>query len=289
MRKESNLGSLRKEITRLKSELGNVNTEKETWFKEKEVQKKKIKKLVGEIRSLKGKKDSFNIVFQDLKSKRDGCNKKVKELISKIKKLNKEKKQTYKKLGIKLEPARLKEMIDKLDEKIETEVISFKKETQIMEQIKKLRKSYDESAVARKVSENIDKVSKEIEKTRTKANDYHKKLKEHIKANRGGYRDFISLSKQIEFLKGSQEKAFRTFLGLKNKFLGMNKVLKNRLFEAKKIKDKIESKKRQQEEVKKEQEKKIIEKKTKEVEKKFKTTKKLTTEDLIILGKKDGS
>ena len=158
-----------------------------------------------------------------------------------------------------------------------------------MEEIKRLKKVYDESADIVKVSTKIDTVSKQIETNRNKANDYHKKLKEHVKANRGGYRDFISLSKQIEFLRKSQEIAFKTFLSWKNKFMSMNRTLKNKLFEAKKIDDEIINKKKKIEEKEKEKEKKIIAEKAKKVEEKFKTTKKLTTEDLIVLGKKDGS
>jgi len=286
MEKENSLNNLRTEITSLKSELAKINAEKETWFKEKEEQKKKIKELINEIKDLKGRKDSFNVVYQELKTKRDEHNKKVSELISKIKELNTRKKETSKKLGIKYEPTRIKEMITKLEERIETEALPFKKEKEVMEEIKKLRKAYEESGDVAKISEEAEKISKEIDENRQKATEYHTKLKEHIKANRG-YRDFISLSRQIEFLKNSQEKAFNTFLLLKNKFLSLNKVLKYKLFEAKKINEQISNKKKQKEEKKKEFEKKIIEEKAKIIEEKFKNTKKLTTEDLIVLGKKD--
>lgn len=283
----TNLESLKKEIASLKSELKKVNEEKENWFKEKEEQKEEIKKLITEIRELKGEKDSFNITYLELKKKRDEHNKIVRDLIVQAKELHRKKKETMKKLGVKYEPSKIKGMIDKLEEKIITEAPSPKKEKQIMEEIKKLKKSYGESGEAAKISEEVAKVSEEIEKNKIRASEYHEKLKEHIRANRGGYRDFISLSRQIEFLKSSQEKAFQTFLAWKNRFLDLNNILKNKLFEVKKIHNTMNSKKKQREAEKKEKEKKIIEEKAKKVEEKFKNTKKLTTEDLIVLGQKD--
>ena len=121
------------------------------------------------------------------------------------------------------------------------------------------------------------------DETKKKAQEHHEKLKVHIKKHNTskGYMEFISLSKQIEFLKSSQEKAFKMFIDLKNRFVALNKLLKYKLFEERKVKDRFEEK----QEKAKAKEEELLNKKYKEVEEKLKTKKKLTTEDLLSIRK----
>ena len=277
------LVKLRNEINNLKSDLSKIRNEKENWFKEKEGLKKQISDSIKKVKTVKQNKDSFNIVFDDLKINRDKLNNKVKGLIEEIKKLRDDRKKIVKELGIRLAPGKIRDRIKFFEEKIETEVLSLKKEQKFMQEIKDLRKAFGESKIISEVDEKIENLSELINKTKDKAQEYHIKLKEHLKKHKksSSYKDFISLSRQIEFLKSSQQKAFNMFIDFKNKFLALNKLLRYKLFEERSIKGKLENRKIKQEQDKQKKEKELLDKKYKEVEEKLKTKKKLTTKDLL--------
>ncbi len=282
-KRQPNLKGLRREIFTLKSKLSEITHEKENWFKEKEAFKKQIRDLVDELRAVKSTKDSFNITCNELKKSRDEYNQKVSKLIADIKKLRNERKDLVKELDIKLEPDKIKERIKFLEEKIETEVLPFKKEGQLMGEIKSLKKALSESSAVTALDQKIDSISKLIDEARQKSQEFHTKLKDHIQKHKKGrgYKDFISLYKQIEFLKLGQEKAFKMFMDFKTKFFALNKLLSYKLFEEKKIKGKIEDISKKRAEEKRMKEEILIDKKLKAAEEKLRTKKKLTTEDLV--------
>src|SRR3989344_5001631 len=124
----SKFHNLRSEISNLRNRLNEINAEKEKWFKIKEEIKKQVFGLIKKIKEIKNKKDGFNVNVSKFKENRDNHNKKVKELISKIKELNKEKIQIFKKSGIKEDPERIKERIERLELSIQTEGFSFERE-----------------------------------------------------------------------------------------------------------------------------------------------------------------
>ena len=71
------------------------------------------------------------------------------------------------------------------------------------------------------------------------------------------------------------------FIGFKNKFVSLNKLLGRKLFEERQIKGKIVKKHEEVKVDKERKEKELLDKKYKEFEEKLKRGKKLTTEDLL--------
>lgn len=286
-KKQSNFKGFRREITTLKSELQKIVQEKENWYKEKEEYKKQIIDLVNELKAVKNSKDSFNIVYNELRTNRDKLNNKVKDLIREIKKLRRDRKDLVKKLGITLDPEKIKEKIKFLEDKIQTEVLPFKKEETLMGEIRSLKKSLGESSAVVALDQKIESTSKMIEENKRKSQEYHMKLKELFKSHRksGGYKDFISLSKQIEFLRTGQNMAYKMFGEFRMRFLALNKLLRHKLFEEGRIHNRIEDNRKRAAERKERETEILLEKKLKEVEEKLRTKKKLTTEDLIGLRK----
>jgi uncharacterized coiled-coil DUF342 family protein len=282
---KGNLGKLRKDISDLTRELTKIKAEKENWFKEKEELKKQISDQINKIKTVKSETDSFNVVLRELKKKRDECNKVVKNFISGIKDLRKKRKDVEKKLGVVLSPDSIKGRIKKLEETVETEVLTIKKEEKLMSEIKELKKSLSEGKALVELDEKIIFISKRIDEFRKKSQEFHVKLKDHIKNHRKGkgYREFISLSKQIDFLKASQKKAFGMFIDMKNKFFALNKILRYKSFEEKKVKSNIESNNIKREEYKKQKEEKLLDEKYRKIEETLKTKKKLTTNDLLAM------
>lgn len=270
-----------KEVDSLAGKLKKIGVQKEFWYKRASELKKTLQSLIGKFKILKSKKDVSNIKVREYKEERDKYNKKVQELIKEIKELNKEKEELTKKYGIKFDPSFLKEKIEKLEFKMETEALKFSKEKQLMEEIKRLKRLYGDSDVVKKVVDKIDVLSREIDDSKKKAEDYHKKLREHFKESKN-YKDFIELSKQIDEIKKKQENAFSTFRLLKKEYENLNKKTDS-------IRKERVKKFEKREERKKKVEDRIIKKKAEEVEEKLKTKKKLTTEDLIAYQGKNGT
>ena len=289
---KKDLNALEEEINSLKTQLNAINEDKERWFKQKEDLKNEIRILIDKVKEIRKDGGISNEEVEKLRKERDEYNNRVRELIKKIRELNEEKNSLLKKYGLKEDPIKIKETIDKLNEKIETEAISFDKEKKLMEQIKRLKKAYDQVGNVKEITNKISDISKQIEIDKDKANEAHKKLKEALKGHRSGYREFFSLSRQINMIKKQQEKAFEMFISFKKRFVELSTQLKNKLMQAREL-SKDKGGKRQefkigQEIKKKQRDDRIIEEKIKKVEEKIKKGEKLTTEDLLTMqGKKE--
>ncbi|MFH0752383.1 MAG: hypothetical protein V1914_02170 [archaeon] len=269
------------DLPSLKSKLEEIRQKKEEWFKKKEDLKLDIANLIKQIRGLKNKGDSSNKSISQIKAERDRCNEEVGELIKKVKKLNDEKKEKLAKTKSKMDPELIKGCIDKLEFVIETEAPSFDKEKKIMREINDLRKQYAETKDIVVMNSKFNELSKKIEETKKRAEEFHEQLKKNISDNRRGYGDFMNLSKKITELKETQEKAFENFTNFKKEFSEINNLLRDKLSEKqvereKKVKEKEKTKKSKERD-----EKRKLDEKVKEVEEKLKKNKILTTEDLI--------
>lgn len=276
------LQNLKNEVSRLRDNLNKINKEKEEWFKKRVELNQKIYPLIKEIKDIKLKRDKSNIDIIELKKKRDGYNSEVKKLISEIRELNSKKQLLFKKLGLKEDPMKMKEVISKLEKRIETEALSFNEEKKVMKKINQLKKIFGKNSELKNILDNIDKVSKMIEEKKNKAEEIHKKIQEQYKG-RIDYSDFKDLSKQINDLRDERDEISKNFLDFKKQFTKLNKNLKEKLKELGGLQKEInyDKNKKEQEEVVKT--KKQIEDKIRLVEEKLKTKKKLDTDDIIVL------
>ena len=269
--------NLEGQVRTLRRDLENCKREKELWFKKKEELKEIINSKISEIKEIQTKKDKTVKEMSYLRKQRDLINQKVKALIGKIRSLS-----------FKSGPSssNILEKIKILEGKIEVET-NFKKEKQIMEEIKKLKKQHGEIV---KENNDHDTVEKEIKESKKIADEFHQKLNEASQSEE--HKKFMDLSKEINLLKKEQEDAFAKFIEFKKKFNENSKEYKRennkfkKLERPKEIKFKNNFKRERKidaEEFKRQKDQKIIDKKIEEVENKIKTKKKLTNEDLIVL------
>lgn len=273
------------ELSSLRSKISEAAKQKELWFRKKEDLKKEINDLIKKIKSVKTEKDESNVQVQELKKNRDKYNSEVHDLIVKIKKLNEEKRKELKKSNVQMDPAKIQAKINSIEKQVETE-INFNKEKKLMEEIKKLKRSYAEFSGAMKFEEDAKKISEEIKASRKKANEFHKQIQELTKDT--NYSEFMTLSKKITDLKKVQEDAFNKFIEFKNKYLELTQEFKKKQEEAKPFQEQLEKEHETQKAKQQEKELKILREKTEQVEEKIKKKKKLTTEDLLAFqGNKD--
>ena len=278
--------ALETEIASLKTKLNDVNTRKEEWFAKKEELKKQLQESIKDVKDIKIKKDTISVDIQKLKQERNAYNKTVGELISKVKLLNKEREEIYKKSSLRINPGKIKDTMELLEKKIETEIISFSKEQKLMKQIKKLKDQYNEMTEIAKVIDHLRQLSSEIEITKSKAQDLHGKIQENAKKDEIGYNDFIEKSRAINVIRQEQEDAFRKFVKLKRLYVEINNTLRIKHEEENKLKNRLDRLSKPTDAVNtKDKEIAMLKEKLKYVEEKLKNGEKLTTEDILVFQK----
>lgn len=280
---ETSPKNLNDEIRELKSELNKLNAEKESWFSKKEELQKEISLLISEVRKTRSpnKPSQYNS-----KSERDKQNTIVKDLISKVKEINNKKAEIIKKNKIKGDPERLSKLIELLEHKIETEVISFEKEKEIMKKINALKKQYSQYSELSSVIEEYHKISKSIREHREKANEYHNLMRKQSQENKEENIKILDLSKKIILLRKEKDQAFKNFLEYKEKFKEINNKLKENLAKLNQRRNEYTKKKQEYVHAARKNIDSLLNKRIEKVEEKIKKKEKLTTEDLLAFQKK---
>ena len=274
-----------REISILKKKLNEINDQKEEWFKRKEDLKKDVLKLIKTIRELKARKNKFNDKVKELKKEREKYNNIVKENVEEIKKINSEKSGLLKKFDFKENPVEIKQRMERLELQIETEILSLGKEKKLMKEIKKLKKQLKEMKDVGVVAGEGEKVSKNIDEAKRKAEELHLKVQVTAKESQKDYEKFLELSKKVKELNKKQEEAFEKFLKLKESFTEVTKGLEEKLQEASSFKKELDLSKLDKDERKKLKINEILKLQEEEVEEKLRLKKKLTKDDLLKLQK----
>ena len=263
-------------VKKLKRDMKQAARAKEQWFRKKESLKEDIKVLSKDLKSLRSQRGEMSSELKSLKKERDKYNAEVKELISKIKKVGSEREKVRGRYSACVNPEVLLKKISALEEQVEVEV-DFKKEKKLMEEIKKLKKQYDEVSLVGPSTEKD--ISQNIKESRKKADSFHKKLQEV--SEQGGSDDFKAKVNKLQTVKKEQEDAFQKFIDEKNRFLSIQKELKVKQKELAPLEAAAEEKKEEKKKAKAEAKEKVLEEETKKVEEKLKSKKRLTKEDLL--------
>ena len=126
------LNKCNREISEIRKELNILNDQKEAAFSNREAVGKKISGLIGKIKEFRKNRDKFTALVKEHKENRKSSRELVKKKIAEFKELDKKKKEFMKKHKIKIGPDKVREQIEKLETKIETEAMPFSEEKKIM-------------------------------------------------------------------------------------------------------------------------------------------------------------
>ncbi|MCK5107441.1 MAG: hypothetical protein KAQ83_01825, partial [Nanoarchaeota archaeon] len=175
----------------------------------------------------------------------------------------------------------LRFQIEKLEEKMETEALSFDKERKLNDVIKQKKKELKEVGAS---SENFDKargLSKDIEVVKKKADEKHKEIQDKAKKSQELHLQILEISKEVDGLKTKRDTAQNKFLELKKKFVQLNNKLKVNISV---VREKLKRNKKEKKVKESKKEKEIVKEKSEEVKEKLKKKGvKLTTEDLLVM------
>ncbi len=255
-----------------------MNNQKEQWFSKKEELNGKIASLIEEIKKNKILRDECSKVVKESKQKRDELNAQLKTKIDEQKQFKKE----HGELPKGRDPLILKRDIEHMEQTIETNVMSFEKEKQLMKRINDLRKEYKTSEQMHGIFEKMIVLNRETNELRTQANNMHHSVQAKAKESQEKHEAILALSGEVDKLRKEEQDAFAKFLDFKTKFAEVNEKLKAELFEFNRVSEQIGEKKTETREYKHRKIKQELEKKEEVVEEKIKKRKRLTTEDLLV-------
>ncbi|MFA5142466.1 MAG: hypothetical protein WC471_05870 [Candidatus Woesearchaeota archaeon] len=270
-------------IRELHNQLNAANSEKEKWFTEKTRLNQKISALIKDLKQDKTSRDSFTSEVKNKKEERNSVNSLITQKIEEVKKLNQEKSEIVKKYDIKGDPAELKSQMDRLDHKIETEVMSFAKETEIMKMIKELRARYEEAKKVSGVWEKINALSKEIDELKKKSDTVHKDIQSKAKESQGKHESLINASEEVKKISVEENAAFEKFVEAKKKFVALNDELHKEMNELESLQKQVGEMTEKDNTHKANSTRSKLKELESVVLDKIKTGKKLTTEDILVM------
>ncbi|MBS3104937.1 hypothetical protein J4234_01645 [Candidatus Woesearchaeota archaeon] len=279
------LSNLKAEASKLRNALDELDREKESWFKKRDDCSKRIRESIQKIKENKSKRDYLTNEVKELKPKRNSINKGISAKLNEFDSLKKEKTALARSLGIKDSPSRIKNQMDKLEFKIETDTVSFEKEKELMKKIKELKKVYNDAIVLDESSKKLRDSSDEIRKMRKEANEIHRSIQEKAKQSQALHDEILKISAEIDKMKEDEEASFNKFSEYKKQFTDVNSNLKEKLRGINYIKgqlDRVDSDRRER---KKRHEESILKSKEELVNEKIRKGQKLTTEDLLVFQK----
>src|SRR3989344_2833480 len=221
---KSDANNLKKEINTLAKRLQEVNQEKAQKIKDRGSVRNEIKALLDSLKNLKtGSTGNFKEELEKLRTQRDKCNDEVKRLSSELKDLKNKQAELEKKSKIRLEePLKIKEKIDQLEKKVETEVVSFEKEKKIMDEIRRLKDIFKKSAEFFNINQQIDLVSKSMREVREAANSFHNSFINLVKSGRERSRQYKEIFRNLDFLRQHEEIKKKEVLDVKKNIENVN-------------------------------------------------------------------
>lgn len=287
------LQQLKSEAGEIKKDLNSANDMKETAYSKKEEVSKTIVQMINSVKELRNRRDSLTNEVKALKEQRQKLNGDLGEKIARIKKLYEERD----KLGLKPQPvaaahrgpppAILKKEIERLEYKIETEVMSFDKEQKLMKLIKEKKKQLGEVKGGNEILDQINSLSREIKDAKKKANDVHKQIQAKASESQRLHEELIGISKKIDESKQVEEAAYNEFMEAKKKYVEVSNKLKEKSSSISESSAKMSEIHEEQEKVQRKKVQKKLEDKKLAVDEKLKKGMKLTTDDLLSFQKKN--
>lgn len=280
---QAQLDELQPRIKALKQRLNELNDQKEKAFQQRNPVGKEISSLIHNIKQLKKDRDSLTDEVKKLKENRTGLNEIIKKKIEEAKKLNAEKKKAADKLGLKENPGHLKMMMDKLEQKIETDVMSFDKEKAIMKEIKDLKKRYTAAKESSAVWDAAHQMSKDIDTMQEQADDIHRQIQQKAKLSQQKHEQLVDESKKIDSLRGKGDTFTKDITVHKSEIAKLSDELGTLLKQASELNTKLSAERKEKEAATANQRQKKFSEKLAEVKAKFAKGERLTTEDIIIM------
>ena len=280
--------ALRAEISRLKREFRSVGSSKKQLYLKYEKFWEEFNPLIEKIRNLRSKRDDHTISVKSLKSRRQSANVAAKDAMDDLRKLQSEKHRKSKDLGISKPAPKVAEEIDRLEFKIETEIIPFEHERKLSKLIKEKKTELEKAKELTGVYQKLRKSSQTLHASKSVSGDAHRELQLHASVSQKLHEDMIVYVKKADELKARIRPVEKERRELAKKSDSLKTELKEKTALLVTVDKQLDEAKTEAVQKRKLEEERAIAEKEAELTEKIKSGKKLTTDDLRML-QKDGS
>ena len=260
-----------------------LHGQKEEAFQHRTPVSKEIHQLISEVKRLKQERDQLTDEVKKHKESRTELNEQLKNKIDEAKKLNAEKKKASGKTESRDNPSYLKRLMDKLEQRIETEALQFEKEKALMKEIKELKKRYTAAKQANEIWGKSHHISKEIDALRAQADTAHREMQQKAKLSQEKHNLLVETSRKIDALKGKGDTLIKEIGEKKSEMTKLGEELDVLQKQATELRAKLDAERKEKEAEYEQKRKRTFSEKLAAVKEKMAKGGKLTTEDIIIM------
>ncbi|MEW5896311.1 MAG: hypothetical protein AB1668_01340 [Nanoarchaeota archaeon] len=264
----------KKELSELRSRLNTFGSQKEEAYRQLKAYREKTSSRRDRIRGLRAERDRLTRQVKELKKERDERNVLAKEKSAARKEVDQKRKELLEQVDVGESPAKIRMLIRKLEEKIETEVMPFPHEQQLRKKIKELEAEYKQVEALGEAWKSVNTAAANFAESRRQAEEIHHQVQDLAEQSQAKHEQLVSLLKEGKEYKGEEKLLAEKYLQLKAKFEQAKKEFKEaavNVDELGKILGEEDKKKFRQK----------VREKTAEVKEKIRKKKKLSTEDIL--------
>lgn len=268
---EQQAKTLRKEIQTISANLKELGGQKEEHYQKKNTLDKQLNSLISKAKELKERKAELDKEIQGLKASREEANQKFNQTMSDISTAKRERRNQQ------IQPSGpIRKQIKDLEYNMQTEALSFKKEKEIMDKIRKLKVELNTILKAEQELKQSTASYKDAKGIKTQADDIHLQIQKKALESSQIFQELTQLSQDIANIKAQRNTVQLVLKNLKQQISQMNHKLSRILKDWSGVADKVVMGTARRGFS-------ALHKKTEEVKEKLKSKKKLTTDDILLL------
>lgn len=187
------------DLEQLKEERDQLNKRTQTLIKKSKETTSRVKKLRAELKEKKSLRDEENEKVKEFKEKRDAVNAKINERLKEINKIQNSMNDT--KSDSDLNPHQAKKQLERLEWKVQTEVIGIKQEEKIVKRIEELQESMKSGEEFFENRKKLSTIKKELDELRKEAQAFHEVMLEHARKSEFYHQEMVKMYEQLKSLE----------------------------------------------------------------------------------------
>ena len=267
----------------LKSRLSALGSSRSSLIRQLREISPKFKSTIIKVRELREARDKETAIVRELKAKRQEANESLKLISAELKKAVEAEKEAAEELAHgKKVPQKRKSVgqliseIASIELKIETEVIPFEKEKQLMKVINEKKRQLESVKQFSEASKSHRELFAKFSDIRRQSNAFHKELQQHAAESQKLHEEMVKLIPQLKELRQRKKSLLEQLDKVKGEYASANSSLGQTLHELSEVKERIDT-------AAAEKRKSEIEQKEAQLTETLKSGKKLSARYLLML------
>ena len=271
----------KKAVSFLRNELNGTDEKIEKLFGQKRVVGSTIAEKLRRVKVLRTERDELTKKVKEKKEERLNVQQQFTEKINVFNALQKNKLHVQNTYEIKGDVNDIQRAIERIEYKIQTDVMEFSKEQKLVKRMNELRKRIGEIKIIRDAADKIRATEKEVRELKRKNDEAHHGVREYASHSQKKHEEMQLLLKEVDALREGEKKFEGEIAQLKKILLEIHGKLDTELLKLNELGTKLSVQREENQRKNKERVHHEIEERMKNIEEKLKKGGKLTTEDLL--------